>query len=80
MSVITNVYNKVSTLWSVEKNQHLLIQDQEILKMGTILNGLFTTKKHIEIPRLVVVGGQSSGKSSLLNSILGMDILPTGRN
>ena len=30
--------------------------DQEILKMGTILNGLFTTKKHIEIPRLVVVG------------------------
>lgn len=80
MSVITNVYNKVSTLWSVEKNQHLLIQDQEILKMGTILNGLFTTKKHIEIPRLVVVGGQSSGKSSLLNSILGMDILPTGSN
>ena len=27
-----------------------------------------------------MVGSQSSGKSSVLNSILGMDILPTGTN
>ena len=32
----------------------------------------------IELPRIVVVGMQSSGKSSLLNSIIGMEILPTG--
>ena len=31
-----------------------------------------------EVPRLVVVGTQSSGKSSLLNGIMGADILPLG--
>jgi len=32
----------------------------------------------IEVPRIVVIGTQSSGKSSFLNSILRMNILPTG--
>ena len=32
----------------------------------------------IDTPQMVVVGTQSSGKSSLLNSMIQMDILPTG--
>ena len=31
-----------------------------------------------ELPQIVVVGGQSSGKSSLLNGIMSADILPLG--
>lgn len=34
----------------------------------------------IELPQLVVVGGQSSGKSSVLNNIITMNILPMGKN
>ena len=32
----------------------------------------------IDLPRIVVVGMQSSGKSSLLNAIMGLDLMPTG--
>ena len=32
----------------------------------------------LETPRIVVVGSQSSGKSSVLNGILAMDMLPIG--
>ena len=60
----------------------------EILKMANALDGIFATSelagpvagrlKQPEVPRLVVVGTQSSGKSSLLNGIMGADILPLG--
>ena len=72
--------NSVSNLWYNEQNADILTQNKEILKIGNILNSLFIDRKDIEIPKLVVVGSQSSGKSSVLNSILGMDILPTGSN
>ena len=32
------------------------------------------------MPQIVVVGGQSSGKSSVLESIVGIDFLPRGTN
>lgn len=34
----------------------------------------------INIPRLVVTGTQSSGKSTIINKFIGMNILPTGEN
>ena len=34
--------------------------------------------KVIQLPRIVVLGTQSSGKSSLLESIVGLDFLPRG--
>ena len=58
----------------------------EILKVAQTLDAIFNTGKiavpgelrQPEVPRLVVVGTQSSGKSSLLNGIMGADILPLG--
>ena len=81
MSGMANkILTSVTNLWNNESNREILTQNKEILKIGNILNSLFIDRSNIEIPRLVVVGSQSSGKSSLLNSILGMDILPTGNN
>ena len=62
------------------QNFSVLGQDKDILNIGNVLNSIFINRKDIEIPKLVVIGSQSSGKSSILNSILGMDILPTGSN
>ncbi len=61
-------------------NYNLLGQDKDILNIGNILNALFVGRSSISIPKLAVIGSQSSGKSSILNSILGLDILPTGNN
>ncbi len=33
---------------------------------------------HIKLPRIAVLGSQSSGKSSLLEMIVGLDFLPRG--
>ena len=83
-TIASGIYNSVSTVVSSVSNYYasdnfeVLGQDKEILKIGNVLNSIFINRSDIEIPKLVVVGSQSSGKSSILNSILGMDILPTG--
>lgn len=33
---------------------------------------------HIKLPRIAVIGTQSSGKSSLIEAIVGLDFLPRG--
>ena len=35
-------------------------------------------QEHISLPKIAVCGDQSSGKSSLLENIVGMDFLPRG--
>lgn len=79
-SSVTNAALATSNYLYASDSFELLGQDKEILKIGNILNSIFVNRSEIDIPRLVVVGSQSSGKSSILNSILGMDILPTGSN
>tara|TARA_B100000925_G_C22009054_1_gene475235 strand:- start:2417 stop:4357 length:1941 start_codon:yes stop_codon:yes gene_type:complete len=80
----SGIYNSVSTIVNSVNNYYssdnfeVLGQDKDILKIGNVLNSIFINRNDIEIPKLVVVGSQSSGKSSILNSIIGMDILPTG--
>ena len=76
---VSNVVSQVSSLYSSD-NFELLGQNKDILNIGNVLNSIFVNRKDIDIPRIVTVGSQSSGKSSILNSILGMDILPTGAN
>jgi len=53
----------------------------DLLQIGNHLTGILADKKvALEPPQLVVVGTQSSGKSSLLNRVLEMDVLPMGKN
>ena len=75
-SLVNNVYKYFNS----GNNFNILGKDQEILKIGNVLNSIFINRNDMNIPKLVVVGSQSSGKSSILNSILGLDILPTGSN
>jgi dynamin 1-like protein len=79
-SQVSNLVSSVTSYWSSKESFEVLSQEKEILRIGNILNSIFLNRNEIEIPHMVVVGSQSSGKSSILNSILGMDILPTGTN
>ena len=36
-------------------------------------------ESYIQLPKIVVVGSQSSGKSSLIEQIVGLDFLPRGQ-
>ena len=75
-----SVYQNITQYFSTTDDISLL-KNQEILEIGSILNSLSVTNKdiNIEVPRIVVVGTQSSGKSSVINRILKMDILPVGK-
>lgn len=55
-----------------------LVADPKMIALSDALGGVLHDS-NIEIPQIVVVGTQSSGKSSVLNSLIGMDILPTGK-
>jgi dynamin 1-like protein len=57
----------------VEKNDNFIKLVSMIDKLRDI--GL---NDHISMPRIAVLGSQSSGKSSLLEAIVGMNFLPRG--
>ena len=42
-------------------NYNLLGQDKDILKIGNVLNAIFIGRNTISIPKLAVIGSQSSG-------------------
>lgn len=57
------------------------LSQNKILCIADDINCLFNGSVNgIQLPQLVVVGTQSSGKSSVLNGIISMDILPTGED
>lgn len=77
----------------IEYRQNLThLATPQILEIGNVLNAIVQNidweesavkslqKIKLETPRVVVVGTQSSGKSSVLNGILALDMLPIGRN
>ena len=35
-------------------------------------------EEYVKLPKIVAVGGQSSGKSSLVEQVVGLDFLPRG--
>ena len=81
--IITSFPNIKNLWYGNETNNNInKLANEEVLKIGNALEGILTnmdTKVNIDVPRLVVVGTQSSGKSSLLNNIISMDIMPTGK-
>ncbi|KAK4193108.1 Dynamin central region-domain-containing protein [Podospora australis] len=57
------------------------ISDPGLIKLVNKLQDVFTTvgvTNPIDLPQIVVVGSQSSGKSSVLENIVGRDFLPRG--
>lgn len=76
--------------WMSGDNQNVQIKDlanHQILRIANEINGVFASEnisssvsEKITMPRLVVIGTQSSGKSTVLNTIMSLDILPTGKN
>ena len=53
----------------------------KLIPLVNKLQDMFANTKvpfQVEMPQIVVIGGQSSGKSSVLESIVGRDFLPRG--
>ena len=48
-----------------------------MMKLQDAFN-VINVRNQIELPQIVVVGAQSTGKSSVLESIVGRDFLPRG--
>ena len=53
---------------------------KQLLKLTNLTKQLHESglKENITLPRICVIGNQSSGKTSVLESIIGLDILPKG--
>lgn len=49
-----------------------------MMKLQDAFN-VINVRNQIELPQIVVVGAQSTGKSSVLESIVGRDFLPRGQ-
>lgn len=82
---LTTNLAKVSSWWNKDSDGESLNQlsDNQILHIANNINVVLNDSKLTNVqfdttlPELVMVGTQSSGKSSVLNGIIGMDILPT---
>ena len=53
---------------------------KKIIHIRKLLNGIKMEGTIIELPSIVVIGSQSSGKSSVLESIVGHEFLPKGNS
>ncbi|QLG74006.1 hypothetical protein HG535_0F05180 [Zygotorulaspora mrakii] len=53
---------------------------KQMIEIRSILNKIDSASAHLTLPSIVVIGSQSSGKSSVLESIVGKEFLPKGSN
>lgn len=53
---------------------------KQMIEIRSILNKVDSSSANLTLPSIVVIGSQSSGKSSVLESIVGKDFLPKGSN
>jgi GTP-binding protein EngB required for normal cell division len=82
MNYVTDVYSwlkKDSKLNNIRQ-----LTDNKIIKVANDINSIIMeteipNSEQLTLPQIVVVGTQSSGKSSVLNSIMMFDLLPTGK-
>lgn len=84
--MFSSIYSSVSGYWVPEdtKSPLLDLSNHQILKISNALEEinkpLDLDLPCLDLPCLVVVGTQSSGKSSVLNRIITTDVLPTGKS
>ncbi|ODM94513.1 Dynamin-1-like protein [Orchesella cincta] len=76
LGIFPNASKPKSGLSSIMPDSRGLIELVNKLQNYFKSNGLGTRK--IELPQIVVVGSQSSGKSSVLDGLVGFSILPRG--
>ncbi|CCH59248.1 hypothetical protein TBLA_0B04100 [Henningerozyma blattae CBS 6284] len=66
---------------SDQTQDEMLNLTKQMIEIRTILNKInSTTSQQLTLPSIVVIGSQSSGKSSVLESIVGKEFLPKGSN
>lgn len=90
MHLVNTMNSGVNTVYNWLKPGNLdttikQLSDNQTLNIANEINDICSKTDLIEstqlkLPKIVVVGSQSSGKSSLLNSIISFDILPTNTN
>ena len=73
------MFGKIADVANYLAGSKETVVSKEMLKLANLLNNTYIDQQLIEMPKLIVVGTQSSGKSSLLNALIGMDILPVGK-
>lgn len=76
---ITEYLNDIdNTIYEVDDIGDL----SKLIELNDVINGIFSDigNNKITMPNIVVVGMISSGKSTLLNRIIGFRLLPTGIN
>ncbi len=71
--------NAPSTVVVVAENENFRHFIRKMIEIKNILRMVDLDGK-IELPSIVVIGSQSSGKSSVLESIVGHEFLPKGQN
>lgn len=86
MQFVEKVYSWISQKKGESTDGLSSLSNHRIIQLADEINYLFMemdtelvlVKPDLELPQIVVVGTQSSGKSSVLNRIMNLDLLPTG--
>lgn len=80
MNSVANLYSWIKNGNNDESIKNLT--DNKIIKVANEINSLIMetnidNSEELTLPQIITVGCQSSGKSSLMNSLMRMDLLPT---
>ena len=65
----------------INANNSNFLSDEKILKLNLLINNIKLNTNidlKIELPVIITIGSQSSSKSTVLNRIMGIELLPTG--
>lgn len=63
-----------------EKSDELMVLTRKLIEVRNILKTIDHDSDELVLPSIVVIGSQSSGKSSVLETIVGHEFLPKGNN
>lgn len=81
--MLTSAISSISGLFDHQQDQNGFqsLNNQTLIKTINTLSTLFPKSDAftIKLPKIVCVGSQSSGKSSLMSGLIGMNLLPTGK-